>query len=259
MRRKLSMLIVSLFALTLVACGQAEADAAPTYEPIVGGPADITEEVDPVVPEENPEDVVGADCCNTTAVDHSACEETSERTDVTGVLTHPDQSFEGIIVSVNSGWDAEREEIVWVQKMLDAETSFQVFEMLAHMPATQVPHPTHIESMQADTQFRIEIHYTQGGIDTIYEMWGTGTFFRFTDTVGSSNDPGFVMGGNQDLILLLEQQFSGQTHTIQAGDTLFSIARFYGVTVEEVQSANGLGDSTDIRVGEILFIPRAAH
>ncbi|MBC7225190.1 MAG: LysM peptidoglycan-binding domain-containing protein, partial [Anaerolineae bacterium] len=43
-------------------------------------------------------------------------------------------------------------------------------------------------------------------------------------------------------------------HIVQAGDTLFSIALRYGVTVEAIKSANGLG-SDFIYVGQRLVIP----
>jgi polyisoprenyl-teichoic acid--peptidoglycan teichoic acid transferase len=45
-----------------------------------------------------------------------------------------------------------------------------------------------------------------------------------------------------------------QTHVVQQGDTLFSLARRYGVTVEAIQQANNLaGDA--INVGQQLIIP----
>lgn len=43
-------------------------------------------------------------------------------------------------------------------------------------------------------------------------------------------------------------------HTVQSGDTLSTIAIQYGVTVEEIQQANGLSD-TLIRIGSELVIP----
>lgn len=43
-------------------------------------------------------------------------------------------------------------------------------------------------------------------------------------------------------------------HTVQSGETLISIAIQYGVTVEEIQQANGLQDSL-IRAGAELVIP----
>jgi LysM repeat protein/tetratricopeptide (TPR) repeat protein len=43
------------------------------------------------------------------------------------------------------------------------------------------------------------------------------------------------------------------TYVVQRGDTLFSIARRYGTTVEALRAANGLS-SNDIRAGQLLYI-----
>jgi len=43
-------------------------------------------------------------------------------------------------------------------------------------------------------------------------------------------------------------------HTVLLGDTLFSIARRYGVAVEEVQRLNGLGTSSTITLGQRLRV-----
>lgn len=48
-----------------------------------------------------------------------------------------------------------------------------------------------------------------------------------------------------------------RTHTVVAGETLFGIARRYGVTVDAIKSANTLtGDN--VRIGQTLRIPAAA-
>jgi LysM repeat protein len=55
-------------------------------------------------------------------------------------------------------------------------------------------------------------------------------------------------------------QIAGQSsviHTVAWGDTLFSIARQYGTTVEAVCRANGLADPTRIYAGQRLVIPTA--
>jgi LysM repeat protein len=44
------------------------------------------------------------------------------------------------------------------------------------------------------------------------------------------------------------------THTVQAGDTLFSLATRFGVTVDELKAANNLMDD-NIQVGQQLIIP----
>jgi uncharacterized protein YkwD len=48
------------------------------------------------------------------------------------------------------------------------------------------------------------------------------------------------------------------THTVQAGDTLLGLARQYGVPMAAVQLHNRMGDSTVVRVGEVLSIPPQA-
>lgn len=46
----------------------------------------------------------------------------------------------------------------------------------------------------------------------------------------------------------------GSSHTVVAGDTLFSLSRRYGTTVSAIKSANGL-TSDLIRLGQTLTIP----
>lgn len=46
-----------------------------------------------------------------------------------------------------------------------------------------------------------------------------------------------------------------RTHTVQAGDTLFSIARTYGITVDELAAANALVDPNLLFAGQVLTIP----
>jgi peptidoglycan/xylan/chitin deacetylase (PgdA/CDA1 family) len=45
---------------------------------------------------------------------------------------------------------------------------------------------------------------------------------------------------------------------VQPGDTLFSIARRFGTTVEALVAANGLADPSQIEVGQVLVIPGAS-
>jgi LysM repeat protein len=48
---------------------------------------------------------------------------------------------------------------------------------------------------------------------------------------------------------------TGNEYTVQAGDTLFSLARRYGTTVEAIQLANGIVNPWYINVGQKLIIP----
>jgi len=44
-------------------------------------------------------------------------------------------------------------------------------------------------------------------------------------------------------------------YTVQRGDTLYSIAQRYNVTVDELKAANGITDAGALEVGQILIIP----
>ena len=50
-------------------------------------------------------------------------------------------------------------------------------------------------------------------------------------------------------------QSAGTEYTVVDGDTLSSIAQLFGVTVEDIVTANGLTDPTAISVGQVLIIP----
>lgn len=50
-------------------------------------------------------------------------------------------------------------------------------------------------------------------------------------------------------------QPQGASYTVQAGDTLSSIADQVGSTVDEIIEANGIDDPTQLFVGQVLIIP----
>ncbi len=45
------------------------------------------------------------------------------------------------------------------------------------------------------------------------------------------------------------------TYTVQPGDTLAGIARFYGLNITDLMEANGLADPNSVQAGKILVIP----
>ncbi len=49
--------------------------------------------------------------------------------------------------------------------------------------------------------------------------------------------------------------FAGVTHTVQKGETLYSISRQYGKKVDEIRAANGMGDDAVLKAGQELVIP----
>jgi len=50
---------------------------------------------------------------------------------------------------------------------------------------------------------------------------------------------------------------NGIYHPVQKGQTLYAIAKAYGVSVEELQSINGIRDPSELEVGHHLWIPNA--
>lgn len=52
-----------------------------------------------------------------------------------------------------------------------------------------------------------------------------------------------------------QDQASGTTYTVKAGDTLYSIASSFKVPLVELSSANGITDPSRVRVGQQLSIP----
>ena len=57
---------------------------------------------------------------------------------------------------------------------------------------------------------------------------------------------------SKEIILLRK---IAREHTVVSGDTLSEIAERYGLKVSEIQSANAMGDSTTIYLGQDLIIP----
>ena len=48
---------------------------------------------------------------------------------------------------------------------------------------------------------------------------------------------------------------SGRTYTVVGGDTLYSVARRFGVTVDALKAANHLSDVNSLAIGQVLVIP----
>lgn len=48
---------------------------------------------------------------------------------------------------------------------------------------------------------------------------------------------------------------SGTTYTVQPGDTLFAIAQRFGITVQDIVSANSMTNPNNLSVGQELIIP----
>jgi LysM repeat protein len=49
-----------------------------------------------------------------------------------------------------------------------------------------------------------------------------------------------------------------RSHRVRRGQTLTHIARHYGVSLEKLRAANGMGKSSNLRAGQVLRIPRGS-
>ena len=54
-----------------------------------------------------------------------------------------------------------------------------------------------------------------------------------------------------------QQKSDGIYHPVQKGQTLYAIAKAYGVSVKELQQSNGIRDPSELDVGHHLWIPNA--
>ncbi len=61
-----------------------------------------------------------------------------------------------------------------------------------------------------------------------------------------------------DSVLRLPKESDSATyHAVQPGETLASVAKKYGVSVERLRTANGLDAASSLKPQQLLFIPRS--
>lgn len=54
-----------------------------------------------------------------------------------------------------------------------------------------------------------------------------------------------------------ELELSGVSHVVKRGETLYRIARTYGIALADLLETNGIADPRDLSVGQELFVPGA--
>ncbi len=70
-------------------------------------------------------------------------------------------------------------------------------------------------------------------------------------------DPSYIRAGQ--VLVISKPSSSIHTYTVKSGDTLYSLARKYGVSVSAIVSANHLANASYITVGQVLVIPDQAE
>jgi len=74
--------------------------------------------------------------------------------------------------------------------------------------------------------------------------------------VSGQRPPPFPLGAGDAHV---EPELLGTTHVVQKGETLYRIARTYGIDPRELMEANGISDPKTLVVGQELFVPGAAR
>jgi murein DD-endopeptidase MepM/ murein hydrolase activator NlpD len=74
--------------------------------------------------------------------------------------------------------------------------------------------------------------------------------------VSGQRPPPFPLGTGDAHV---EPELLGTTHVVQKGETLYRIARTYGIDPRELMEANGISDPKSLVVGQALFVPGAAR
>jgi LysM repeat protein len=105
------------------------------------------------------------------------------------------------------------------------------------------------------------VTYTLQPGDTLFSIAAAhGTTVAQLGALNGITDPNRISVGQ---VLTISQDAppapaSGGTYTVAPGDTLFAIARRFGVTVADLVQANELADPNQLAVGQVLVIPGLA-
>lgn len=114
-----------------------------------------------------------------------------------------------------------------------------------------------VETSESATASQQRVHVVQRGewVYAIARRYGVSP--EAIIRANNLRPPDYIIYPGQTLIIPSdggEPPAGRQEHVVQAGETLYSIARQYGTTVEAIKNLNGLTSDT-IYVGQILVIP----
>lgn len=90
-------------------------------------------------------------------------------------------------------------------------------------------------------------------------LWGIANLFGTTvDEIKALNDidPDNMIYPGQVLTIPVDRPRAPMYYVVRPGDTLYSIARRYGITVDEILNMNKLGNPNLIYPGQILMLKK---
>ena len=101
-----------------------------------------------------------------------------------------------------------------------------------------------------------ELQHTVVKGDTLYSL--SRSYGVSVDRIREANgmSPSSVLKAGQKLLIPGKASPTAVTkHTVAKGDTLYGLARSYGVSVDAIRSANGLSKDATLKIGQVLGIP----
>jgi len=82
----------------------------------------------------------------------------------------------------------------------EKEQISEIYDILKKTSGIRInKYPSHDESQQSDSHFDVEISYQNNKIDRIRTTESGIHIFRFLETKGNSNDPGYIIGMNEEI------------------------------------------------------------
>lgn len=136
-----------------------------------------------------------------------------------------------------------------------APTPELVMPTLPPMPTSSAPAPT-APAITATLSGPQTIRHVVKRGDTIAQL---SRVYRTTMAEIIRANPGITDPNNLRvgtvLTITVGTGQAARTHTVQRGETLYSIARKYNITPESLAQANGLTDPNRLAVGQVLVIP----
>jgi len=110
------------------------------------------------------------------------------------MISGNENDIEKITFILNSTQEQRTKEVI------DRQSIMQVFNIIQKTyDITTNRHPSHNDSMQADSKLDIVILYKSGNTEVIHTCEIPTRFYRFLDTKGGSGDLGYIIGTNDSI------------------------------------------------------------
>src|SRR5262245_3648450 len=114
--------------------------------------------------------------------------------------------------------------------------------------------PLLLMAQEASPDASLTIHVVQRGENLFRIALNYGTTVEELAQLNGILDPGSIEVGQRLLVPVSATASVPQTHIVQAGETLGSIAELYGLTIEQLAAMNNITDVNAIYIGQTLTL-----